>query len=1002
MFNRLYYIQMISALVSKYQNERNYYLTEGYNEAQLRADFLDPFLELLGWDIQNKQAKVTAEREVVVEVPLKESAGSSTKKPDYALRLFSEQKFFVEAKKPFVDISLDPAPAQQVRRYGFTARMKVSVLSNFEYLAIYDCSHVVRPEDGATEARVKLYHYTEYVDKFDEICRLLGRDSVYSGAFDDEWSDIDARLQRFSIDDLFLEQINKWRLILGKEILYHKPDIDKIELNDLVQSYLNSIIFLRVCEDRNLEEYKTLLNLASEGDFNKLVNKFQEADRKYNSGLFSHKMNNEIIKDNASSFWAIIKELYFPYTAYSFSVISSDILGRIYEVFLGEELVLVDGGVKLQKKPEHEDRDIVTTPTAVIKDILNLSLYEQMKNLGPDEILELKIADISCGSGAFLLEAYQAINDHLIDWYLMNNPSQLTQLGVSNYKLPFKVKRQILVNCLFGVDKDFGAVEACKFGLLLKLLENENNLSIPIPALPSLNSNVHYGNSLVLFEDTPEADRALINPLKDLGVQFDVIIGNPPYMSTEDMKAFTPKELPIYKRKYISSHQQFDKYFLFIEKGFELLKPGGRLGYIVPSKFMKVASGQKLREYITTNGALESIVSFGANQLFKDKSTYTCIVVLGKTPKQSFSYVEVDDLLEWSACAPQEKMSNSSTISLSELNDEGWIMTPSHLSVVRMKVLENTVSLEDIVGPEGVSNGIQTSANKVYIHKPLYEDDKYMYFNYDSREWKIERELTRPYFKTASKQGALSSYRMLQPNSFVVYPYVRKRGRVELVDITTLEKFYPFAFQFLSANRHILSSPKRDIKPVPETPNEWYRYGRHQSLEKCDVGMKIVVGVLSQGDKYAVDMSRTVVSSGGTAGYCVITIPEGLQYSIYYLQAILNSKYTEWYASLVGEVFRGGYMARGTKTLKKLPIKIINFEDEEQKALHDAIAVTQQDLIHYQAEIDKYQSNPRKLVLAEREFAHSKRALNEYLKKLYNLSESDDIVPIIKKIYASS
>ncbi len=126
-------------------------------------------------------------------------------------------------------------------------------------------------------------------------------------------------------------------------------------------------------------------------------------------------------------------------------------------------------------------------------------------------------------------------------------------------------------------------------------------------------------------------------------------------------------------------------------------------------------------------------------------------------------------------------------------------------------------------------------------------------------------------------------------------------------------------------------NPKRDIKPTPETDNEWYRYGRHQSLDKCDVPAKIIVGVLSQGNKYAIDYYGTLISSGGTAGYCMITLPEDFAYSIYYIQALLNSKYLEWFSALNGEVFRGGYIARGTKVLKKFPIRLIDFQDRGER-----------------------------------------------------------------------
>ena len=175
---------IVKKLVETYDAHKEYYLSSEYNETQLRIDFLNPFFEALGWDIKNTNGKPTNEREVLLEEGLKANASSNVKKPDYTFRLFSERKFFVEAKKPSIKIELDPINAKQIRRYGFTAKLKISVLSNFEYLAIYDCSQKVEESDLVSKARVKLYHYSEYVSALDEINNLLGQESVYAGRFD--------------------------------------------------------------------------------------------------------------------------------------------------------------------------------------------------------------------------------------------------------------------------------------------------------------------------------------------------------------------------------------------------------------------------------------------------------------------------------------------------------------------------------------------------------------------------------------------------------------------------------------------------------------------------------------------------------------------------------------------------------------------------------------------------------------------------------------------------
>ncbi|MFW6247020.1 MAG: adenine methyltransferase, partial [bacterium] len=444
----------IKDLVDKYNSNRDNYLKATFNETQLRSDFLDPLFELLGWDIKNKSGKPTNEREVLLEEALKANASENSKKPDYTFRLFSERKFFLEAKKPSVSIESNIDNAKQIRRYGFSAKLKISILSNFEYLLIYDCSVKVEKEDSHNKALIKKYHYTEYSDKFEELLSLLGKESVYTGRFDEEWKSIEEKLSLFSIDHLFLNQINEWRKQLGAEIYKHEPKISEQLLNDYVQSYINRIIFLRVCEDRDLEAYQTLLQFADQQDFKALLKKFDQADKKYNSGLFDQFLSEKIIGDISSVFWSIIKQLYYPESPYSFAVFSSDVLGSIYEIFLSEKLTIRNGKIELVRKPENIDRDIITTPNFIIKSILNQTVIPFCEGKSDKKILSSKMADVACGSGAFLLELFQLLSDILVDFYLINDSSKLIQTNINSYKLPFELKRELLLNCIYGTDKD--------------------------------------------------------------------------------------------------------------------------------------------------------------------------------------------------------------------------------------------------------------------------------------------------------------------------------------------------------------------------------------------------------------------------------------------------------------------------------------------------------------------------------------------------------------------
>ena len=997
----------IHSLVEKYESNRDFYRTVKFNETQVRNEFLDPLFEALGWDIRNTSGKKTNEREVLLEESLKANAATYSKKPDYTFRLFGERKFFLEAKKPCVDISTDNNPAKQVRRYGYTANLKISVLSNFEDLYIYDTSYKVDDADTLTRARVKAYHFTDYENAVEELLDLIGQESVYSGHFDKVWNDIELNVVHQSVDSLFLEQINQWRLMLGQQILSYIPDMEIDYLGDIVQSYINKILFLRVCEDRNIETYQRLLTIADHNSHKELIAKFKEADNKYNSGLFEELISEDVIGNISSSFWTIIRQLYFPESPYSFTVLSSDILGRIYEIFLAEKLAVVDGELRIVKKPENAERDIVTTPNFVVREILRQTASEIIQGKDANQINALKCADIACGSGAFLLELYQLLYDSLLDYYLDNDRSKLIQTSIDTFKLPYETKRNLLVNCVYGVDKDFNAVEACKFGLLLKLLEDEdvNSLCTFHPILPNLSENIFYGNSLLSTADVPANDALEINPFDFDNRSFDLIVGNPPYMKTEDIKAFTPKEKKLYEKgnRYTSAYKQYDKYFLFIERALNLLKPHGYLGYIVPSKFMKVGAAKELRNLISSNAYLKTLTSFGAHQVFSDKSTYTCIMVLEKAHHDTFKYSEVSDFIGWRVKnANAYKFCNRPSTAI---NAGTWVLCTDQFLPLLNAITANTKSLGDIVGDDYIFNGIQTSANKVYVFVPTSETrTTYTFKAFDGNEYEVEKVVTKPYYKTSQGIDALSTYRTFQPNARVFFPYKKdNNGHLQLIPLVSIQKRYPLFYAFLMAAKPVLDNSKRDIQPKPTTANEWYRYGRHQSLEACEVAEKMIVGVLAQtSDKYAIDNKGTLVSSGGTAGYCLVSVPSDSQYSIYYIQAILGSIQGEWLTSLYGEIFRGGYIARGTKVLKQIPIREIDFANPNERKAHDGIANRQRELIELGDKISKAQKNRRSLIPLQRQFVLLKQEQQNDINMLYGMTNEEVLlIPKIKEQYAA-
>jgi hypothetical protein len=199
--------QAIQDLVTKFEEHRETYKGPRYNEVSLRHDFLNPFFESLGWDVINRAGYAEAYRDVILEPPLQ--VERSVRAPDYCFRISETPKFFVEAKRPSVDISTDIAPAFQLRRYAWTRKLPLSILTDFEEFAVYDCRVKPDENDKASTARVMLVKYTEYADRWNEIASVFSREAILRGSFD-QYAESNKKKRGTEADFSRLLQLNSW------------------------------------------------------------------------------------------------------------------------------------------------------------------------------------------------------------------------------------------------------------------------------------------------------------------------------------------------------------------------------------------------------------------------------------------------------------------------------------------------------------------------------------------------------------------------------------------------------------------------------------------------------------------------------------------------------------------------------------------------------------------------------------------------------------------------
>ena len=368
--------QLVLDLVDRFHQQIDAYKSGSYNETQLRREFLDPLFKALGWDVDNTSGYAEAYKDVIHEDSIK--IGGFTKAPDYCFRIGGTRKFFLEAKKPSVNIKDDINPAFQLRRYAWSAKLPLSILSDFEELAAYDCRIKPVKTDKSSAARTLYINYQEYPQRWDEIEAIFSREAVLKGSFDKYAETGKGKKGTAEVDAAFLKEIESWRELLARSIALRNPQLTQRELNCAVQQTIDRIIFLRICEDRGIDEYDSLRAVINGAQvYPRLCELFQKADDKYNSGLFHFSKEkgrdapddctlNLVIDDKPLK--DIIGGLYYPDCPYEFSVFSSDILGQVYEQFLGKVIRLTDGHrAVIEDKPEVKKAGgVYYTPTYIV------------------------------------------------------------------------------------------------------------------------------------------------------------------------------------------------------------------------------------------------------------------------------------------------------------------------------------------------------------------------------------------------------------------------------------------------------------------------------------------------------------------------------------------------------------------------------------------------------------------------------------------------------------
>jgi Alw26I/Eco31I/Esp3I family type II restriction m6 adenine DNA methyltransferase len=677
-------------LVKRFRASAPDYVSSGYDEQSLRLEYLNSFFEALGWDVRNAAGAPPHLKDVRVENPTSSGEGTGRKRADYVFRIGGMDRLVCEAKKFPEDLERHHF---QIQNYVFNLRLWVGVLTNFERLEVFvvggkpDKQNPFAPVAGWT------IHYSEYEKRSEDIWNLLSRSAVEGGSlehFIQNLPKVTTRRVRQGwlikpertrqVDYEFLNYLDDQRKRLAKVLVHDNPDINWGEsgVNEAVQKIIDRILFQQVCEDRDIDTERGLSSLLKEWEgagqrkgalWPALVANFHRMAVTFNGGLYGeahgprHFVDDLVVRDE----WVadFVEELSGEDSGYQFHTLPVEILGSVYERFLGS-VALPNGQVVL--KPEvRRAGGVFYTPEHIVNFIVGQTVGKTLVGKSPKQVQRLRVIDPACGSGSFLLRAFARICEHYVEWFIQN-PTKRTAKDAyiddnGDIKLTTDLKRQILLNNIFGVDIDPQAVEVTQLSLYLKILEDETRTTLgrqrqlfPRDALlPDLSRNIKLGNSLIGTDAVAilsgETDFDHIRPF-DWNTEFaevfeqggfDCVIGNPPYdvLEKDRRKTSWPHEA---LQEYVRLKKiefagalggKLNLFRFFIVKGFNLLRSDGHFGMIVPMALLADVSCAGTRLHFLGNSTDVDLRCFPQKdnknrRIFYEAKLSTCVVTAMK------------------------------------------------------------------------------------------------------------------------------------------------------------------------------------------------------------------------------------------------------------------------------------------------------------------------------------------------------------------------------------
>ncbi len=677
-------LEKIKKLVDRYEGLSQKEINS-YNESKTKDHFIRPLFEHLGWDFEQD---VLSEENIIGE------------RADYVFVMNGITKFLIETKSLKVDLDLE-IHARQVINYAWNKGIAWAILTDFEGIKIFNAQ---TDSKNLLDKLVFELSYKDYLKEFDFLW-LLSKESFQNNLLDEFAIKHGKKLKKLTVNEKLFNDLKNIRQTLTDNFKIWNENLDQNVLEEGIQRIIDRLVFVRVLEDRVLED-QVLIPILREWEknkgeqfFPKLIKKFRELDDIYNSSLFKkHACENW---EEHSIEWKKIIDLLHGSNVYEydFKEMPADILGGVYESYLSyisQNPIKIETDkkeLKQQSRKKRKEHGIFYTPKFIVNYIVENTLgkkLDEAKNMA--DLKKIKVLDPACGSGSFLTKALETINDRYKDFG--NSGDQNT-------------KTEILLSNIYGVDLDNQAIELAKLNLLIDALDKKAKL-------PDLTGNIRIGNSLISDSKISEKSFNWKNEFSEVFKQdgFDIIIGNPPYLSTE--KGLI-NEIEYFKKTYKTIEKIYDIFGLFIEKSFELLNDDGYLGFIIPNIILQNDSFSKLRKYILDNSEIICIDNY-KDGVFNKVVVPTVVIILkknkiDKTNKTTLSLYENNTLVK-SVVVNQDIFLEQPFYRFNISMDENF-------DKIKEKVFKDNIKLNEVLK---VQEAIKTGDDKKFISDKIKEN----------------------------------------------------------------------------------------------------------------------------------------------------------------------------------------------------------------------------------------------------------------------------------------